>query len=326
MNRELSAAPSEPASALPASPERAAANLALRRAAPAGLTFAPPCAGSADARVDLKLAAWQARHALSTRGTAAARQRLEGLDAPDLVAGTVQDGTARGLLVAYEEARTLCGPRPPEDDPFSDPLTRVLEGKPLRKQREHLIESGGARVRFARKSGVHLIDRVADVNIEHCIGFEDQTDVGTLDGFVAKEGERPRLFSAAFLQPVQMLHCATADRLVLRGRLGRTPHGYPCEMVIEGRKSEPTVRVCLRLDNRHPDHRLRIRFLSVPQKLIASEGTPGFEEIAVGHRHFVVATLVRACGKLRVDTQMVAVPSAQVPGRIEHHFRLGTSC
>lgn len=309
---------------LAAAPARAAPNLALRQALTAPGPFAAPAAGSADARVDLKLAAWRVQDALAARGTAAARQRLAGLDAPDLLAGTVQDGTARGLLVAYEEALALCGPPAPESDPFGDPMTRVLEGKPLRKQREHLIESGGARVRFARKCGVHLIDRAAGVNVEHCIGFEDRSDLGTLDEFVAKEGERPRLFSAAFLQPAQALHCAAGDRLLLRGRLGRTPHGYPCEMVIESRRSEGTVRVAVRVENRHPDHRLRIRFLSVPAQLITSAGTPGFEEVVVGHRRFVAATLVRACGRLRVGTQIVPVPGAQVFGWIEHHFRLGS--
>ena len=316
--------PTDAATDLPASRERAAANLAQRASASASLS---PCAmpgpGSADARVDLKLAAWQVQHALATRGTAAARQRIAGLDAPDLVAGTVQDGTARGLLLAYEEALSLCTKPLLEPDPFLDPLTRVLEGKPLRKQREHLIETGGARVRFARKSGVHLIDRDAGVNVEHCLGFEDQTDAGTLDGFVAVEGERPRLFSAAFLQPVQVLRCAAGDRLLLRGRLGRTPHGYPCAMVIEGRRDEQTVRIVLRVENRHANHRLRVRFLSVPRAVIASEGSPGFEEIAVGHRRFIAATLVRACGKLKVDTDEVPVPGAQVFGWIEHRFRLG---
>jgi hypothetical protein len=305
------------------SPERAAANLALRARADASGPFLLPGPGSADARVDLKLAAWQTEHALATRGTAAARQRLAGLDAPDLVAGTVQDGTARGLLLAYEEALALCSPAPAEDDPFTDPLTRVLEGKPLRKQREHVIESGGARVRFARKCGVHLIDRDAGVNLEHSIAFEDQTDLGTLDGFLAKEGERPRLFSPAFLQPVAVLKCAAGDRLELKGRLGRTPHGYPCTMTIEGRRDERSVRVVVRVENRHPDHRLRIRFMSVPPALISSEGTPALTEIAAGHRRFVVATIVRACGMLTVGMETVAVPGAQVFGWIEHRFRLG---
>jgi hypothetical protein len=47
--------------------------------------------------------------------------------------------------------------------------------------REHVIAAGGARVRFSRKAGVHLIDRDADVNVEHCVGFEDRGDTGTLD-------------------------------------------------------------------------------------------------------------------------------------------------
>ncbi|HLU38144.1 MAG TPA: hypothetical protein VK081_02090, partial [Planctomycetota bacterium] len=250
--------------------------------------------------------------------------RLEGLDTPDLLAGTVQDGTARGLALAYEEALSLCRPAAPEADPLADPLTKVFEGRELRRQREHTIESGGAKVRFSRKGGITLIDRASELMVEHCVAFEDRTDEGTLDGFVPREGERPRLFSPAFLQPVQALHGAAGDRLVLRGRLGRGPRGFPCEIVLEGRRAERTVRMTVRIENRLADHRLRIRFLSVPRALIAAEGTPGFEEVLAGHRRFVAATLVRACGKLLVGDEVVAVPGAQVQGWIEHRFRLGT--
>lgn len=316
---------SAPESSLPPSPERAAATLAQRPALAAQTEppFALPGAGSADARVDLVLARWRAGRAAAAPGGAAAQERLAGLDAPDLVAGTVQDGTARGLLVAYEEALSLCPPAPQDHDPFTDPLTRVLEGKELRKQREVLVQAGSARVRFSRKAGVHLIVRNADVNLERCLEFEDRTDCGTLDGFAALEGERPRLFSPAFLAPKLVLHHAEGDRLVLRGRLGRRPTGYPCEIVLEGRRSEAGVRMTVRIENRHDDHRLRIRFLGVPLALIGSEGTPAFEEIAAGHRRFVAATLVRACGRLQVGDRIVAVPGAQVHGWIEHRFRLG---
>jgi len=313
------------ASDLPPSPERVAATLAQRAELAERMEgpFRLPNPGSADARVDLKLAAWQARQAVAGRGTARALARLAGLDAPDLVAGTVQDGTARGLLVAYEEAVSLCAPPAAATDPFTDPLTRVLEGKELRKQREFLIESGGARVRFSRKGGVHLVVRTADVNLERCVVFEDRADQGTLDGFAACEGERPRLFSPSFLRPVQMLRHADADRLVLRGRLGRRPTGYPCEIVFLGRRDQRTVAMTVRIDNRHRDHRLRIRFLGVPPALLESEGTPGFEEVVAGHRRFVAATLVRACGRLQVGERVVEVPGAQVPGWIEHRFHLG---
>lgn len=316
---------SEADAALPPSPERAASTLAQRAelAARARPPYQAPLPGSADARVDLALAAWRTWRAIEQSGCAAARARLAGLDAPDLVAGTVQDGTARGLLVAYEEALSLCPTPAPEPDPFLDPLTRVLEGRELRKQREFLIESGVARVRFSRKSGVHLVVRAAECNVERCVAFEDRRDEGTLDGFVAREGERPRLFSPSFLPPVQMLRHTDAARLTLRGRLGRGPAGFPCEIVLEGRRTQPTVCMTVRIDNRHRDHRLRIRFLGVPRALIAAEGTPAFEDVVAGHRRFVAATLVRACGRLQVGSATIDVPGAQVPGWIEHRFHLG---
>lgn len=310
------------------SPARLAATLAQCVAAEPALPttppFAPPGAGSADARVDLKLLAARLHAALATRGTAAARARLAGLDAPDLRAGTVPDGVARGLLVAYEEALSLCAPEPAAaPDPFADPLTEVATGKELRKRREHLIASGGSRVRFSRKSGVHLIDRDAELNVEHCVAFEDRRDAGTLDGFVAVESERPRLFSPSFLQAARAEHGKAGDRLTLRGRLGRTPHGFPCELVIEGHKSEPRVSLRLRIENRHDDHRLRIRFVGLPAHVVHTEGAPEPEEVAVGHRRFLAYTLVRACGRLQVGDAIVAVPGAQVHGWIEHRFWLG---
>jgi hypothetical protein len=38
---------------------------------------------------------------------------------------------------------------------------------------------------------------------------------------------------------------------------------------------------------------------------------------------FVAFTLVRACGRLRVDGSEVAVPGAQCRGVVEHVFTLG---
>lgn len=308
---------------LPPSPARVAATLARVDAGAPG-PFAAPGSGSADARIDLKLRWAELQRALATRGTAAAQARIAGLGDPDLRAGTVQDGVARGLIVAYEEALSLCHSAPPApDDPFADPLTEVLLGKELRKRREHVIASGGARVRFSRKCGVHLIDRDADLNVEHCIGFEDRRDVGTLDGFVAAEGERPRLFSPSFLQPVRVEHGQAGDRLLLRGRLGRTPHGFPCELELEGRKAEPRVRVVLRIDNRHDDHRLRIRFLSLPEHVVHTDTALAREAVSAGDRKFLAFTLLRACGKLQVGAQVLAVPMAQVHGVVEHRFWLG---
>lgn len=304
----------------PPSPERAALNLA--HVVPISTPCAPPAPGSADARMPLKLLAWRVQDALAQRGTVAARERLANLHAPDLWAGTVQDGTARGFAVALDEALSLCKPVPAEPDPLDEPLAKVFTGKELRKVREHVLSAGGARVRFTRKGGIHLIDRGLAVDAVNCIGFDDRADMGTLDGFEAKEGERPRVFSPSFLQPVVAIHGAAGDRLVLRGRLGRSPQGFPCEMVLEARRHEPRVRMTLRIENRHQDHRLRLRAF-LPEAAIAGEGTPPFERITFGHRWFLATTLVRACGRLRVGDALVAVPDAQCLGTIELRFWLG---
>lgn len=309
--------------ALPSHPDRVAPTLAVRARLLARSVgpFAAPGPGSADARVDLKLLAHATARALASRGTDAARARLAGLDTPDLLAGTLQDGTARGLASAYEDALSLCTQAPGETPPTWD---EVVEGRDLRRRREVLVASGCARVRFSRKGGILFVDREHDVHEENCIWFEDRTDCGDLDGFRALDGERARLFNPGFLAPRRLWTSAATTRLELAGRLGRRPSGHPCELTLEGRSDEPFVRVVVRLLNQHDDHRLRVRFLGCTEPgAIGHDGTPGWEAIAMNRHRFVAATLVRACGRLRIDDRTIAVPGAQCRGWIEHRFRLG---
>ncbi|MCA8954928.1 MAG: hypothetical protein KDC87_02580 [Planctomycetes bacterium] len=312
-------------------PDRDAATLAQRNRlladpSTAAGPFQMPGDGSCDARVDLHLLRHAAAVAMRTRGTDAARQRLDGLDTPDLLAGTVQDGTARGLHVALEEAMSLCAPAAPEladVDPEDDARTEEWTGKALRRKRDILVASGGARIRFSRRDGVLLVDRDAGIHAEDCLLFEDRTDAGTLDGFEPVAGERARLFSPAFLSPAVLRHGPRVQELHLVGQLGRGHRGYPCRLVLVGRHDERCVRMTLRVDNRHTDHRLRIRFRGVPDGYVHHCGTPAWSRVEHRGRTFVTATLVRACGRLQVGSRSVAVPDAQLQLPIEHRFGLG---
>jgi hypothetical protein len=198
-----------------------------------------------------------------------------------------------------------------------------VSGKPLRRRREIVIASGGARVRFARKSGVTLIDRARGLTADDCIRFEDRGDAGDLDGFAPVAGERPRLFSPGFLVAQELLEGPDGTRLRLGGRLGRRPAGFACELVIEGRAVDDFVRLSVRVRNEHPDHRLRIRFAKGSAVAVRHRGTPAWERIRARGLEFWAATIVRACGRLRVDDEVVAVPDAQCLGWIEHEFALG---
>lgn len=312
------------------SPDRLATTLAQRAVLPAEAfagPFQPPAPGSADARTDLKLLAFEAVQALTQRGTPEAEARLTELTGPDLWAGTVQDGTARGFMAALEEAISLCGappPEPPPPAPEQIALGDVLAARDLRRGRDLLVASGGARIRFTRKRGILLVDRAHDVNVENAICFEDRADRGTLDGFEPVEGERARLFYPGFLKAVHWEHNEVRDLLLLEGRLGRGAGGFPCRMRIEGRPELSRVQMSVAIENRHPDHRLRIRFVGLPDDtLVASRGTPGWESVLHHGRRFLAATLVRACGRLRVGEDEIAVPGAQGLGWIEHRFWLG---
>ena len=307
-------------------PDRVALTLAQRAETSASLgkgPFQTPDPGSADARIDLKLLAWSAEEALTKRGTEAAVRRIADLKGADLWAGTIQDGTARGFMAALEEAISLCSPDQPGKDLDMD-TDEVFEGKSLRRKRDILVASAGARVRYRRKTGILFVDRDSDIHSDDCIRFEDRSDRGNLDGFAPENGERARLFSPAFLKPVLLRRGKGRDILVQEGRLGGGKNGYPCRLTTEGRKDEKCIRLTVAIKNRHRDHRLRIRFLGFPDAgYIAHQCLPGWETVREKGRGFIAASLVRACGQLQVGDQMVATPSAQCMSWIEHRFTLG---
>lgn len=309
-------------------PDRRATTLAGRAAIAERAGQGPfqiPGPGSADARIDLKLLAHAANQALTRRGTEAAVQRIADLRGPDLWAGTVQDGTARGFMAALEEAIDLCKPEPETPDPDPDG-EQLFEGRNLRRKRDILVASAGARVRFGHRTGILFVDRDRDLHTENCIRFEDRRDTGHLDAFSPAEGERARLFSAAFLRPVALRQGARRDLLVMEGCLGRGPRGYPCRMSIEGRKDESCIRLTVAVNNRHTDHRLRIRFLGFPDpSYIAHHCTPVWSKVREKGEGFLAATLVRSCGTLLVGDELIPTPAAQCPGWIEHRFTLGSA-
>ncbi len=311
---------------LPLHPDRRAETLAVRETPGPG-PHAAPGAGSADARVDLKLLLHEVREALSRHGTEAARRRFAEIDAPDLLAGTVQDGTARGVMVALEEVLSLCsgGCGSSPEDRAVDDEAQVFEGRELRRKKDILVASAGSRIRWSRKGGVLLVDRAHDIHAEDCIRFEDRRDLGDLDGFVPDTAERPRLFSPAFLKATRLIQGPTFDRLELEGRLGRRADGFPCRIDFVGDKQEPQVRMVIRIVNRSDNHRLRVRFLGCRNPAaVASAGTPGYSEVLAHSRWFVAATLVRASGRLRIGSDaFVETPAAQVHGELRHEFRLG---
>lgn len=307
-------------------PDRAAATLANLRDATAGAAgFAAPGAGAADCRIDLKLLQWRALQACA--GSAASREHLQPLARerhPDLWAGTVQDGVARGFAARLEEAIALAPPAPPRARPLADaPGAKVLAGKELRKHKDLLVASGGARVRFTRKEGLLFVDREADLHSGNCLRFEARRDLGTLDGFVPAADERPRLYSAQFLQPRRYVEAGAGHELLLAGRLGRGAIGWDCELLLTGNPEEASVRAVLRIDNRQRGMRLRARFLGLPPAAIAHECTPVHEVVANDAGGFVAYTLVRAVDTLLVDGAAVAAPAASCQGPLEHVFRLG---
>ena len=137
-----------------------------------------------------------------------------------------------------------------------------MVGKDLRRRKDLLVRSGGARVRFSRKEGVLFVARGDGLHAGNCLRFEARADHGTLDGFVGAPDERARLFSAQFLQPVRYVDGGDVQQLTLAGRIGRGPVGWDCEAVLTGCADEPFVRLELRIDNRLVGWRLRARFLA----------------------------------------------------------------
>lgn len=318
-------------------PDRAAATLVQLEAAaasrPAG-PFPPPDAGAADARIDLKLLQWRAHAAMARSAVARAHLAPFAIERhPDLWAGTVQDGVARGFAVRLEEAIALAGdaavPAPPPTIPPSAADiaagARVTTGKDLRKRKDVLIASAGARARFTRKEGLLFVDRAEAVHAKNCLAFEARADVGTLDAFAARADERARLFSAQFLQPQRLVESPTGTELELAGRLGRGPIGWPCRLVLRGDPANDRLQLVLRIDHRLAGWRLRARFLGVPSDAIAHECTPVRELVQNDAGGFVAFTLVRAATQLRVDDTLVATPAAACVGPIEHVFWLGRS-
>ena len=251
-----------PTASLLSHPDRRARTLANAEPTGSG-TWALPEAGARDARIDLKILQWKALRACDQ--SPKARQRLHDMSAqqrPDVWAGTVQDGLARGFAVALEEAISLADR--PERPIEVEPLQHVT-GKELRKRKDLLVKSGGARVRFSRKEGVLFVDRDAATNSPNCLRFEARTDKGSLDGFVGIESERPRLFSAQFLQPRRYTTGKDYTELELGGRLGRGKNGFAVRMWMIGREAESTVELRIEVDNRHRDHRLPPRQVRPPQ-------------------------------------------------------------
>jgi len=314
-------------SVLPMShPDRAAATLAnLPDSNPTSAGFALPGDGAADCRIDGKLLQWRALLAMAASPRSRehllpfARERH-----PDLWAGTVQDGVARGFCARLEEAIALAPASPPAPSLAAVAGAKVFAGKELRKKKDLLVASGGSRIRFSRKEGLLFVDREAGVNSGNCLRFESRCDLGTLDGFAAAADERPRLYSAQFLQPRHYVETTAGQQLSLAGRLGRGPIGWDAEVDLLGLADEPCVRLRIRIDNRQRGHRLRARFLGIPAPAIAHECTPVCEVVANDAGGFVAFTLVRAVETLLVHGQPVPVPGASCQGTIEHTFRLGS--
>ncbi|HEX6811807.1 MAG TPA: hypothetical protein VF384_09320 [Planctomycetota bacterium] len=307
-------------------PDRVAAtlaNLADARATRSGGPWQPHGAGAADCRIDLKLLQWRAIAAAERSGRARAHlMPFDHKQHPELWAGTVQDGVARGFASALEEAIALAPPVPPLALPESMD-TRVFEGKELRKKKDLLVASGGPRVRFSHKEGFLFVDRERDLHSVNCLRFEARRDLGTLDGFVADESERARLHSAQFLQPKRYVQGPGFAQLELEGRLGRGPIGWDCGIVLTGLEAETTLRLSMRIENRVPGWRLRVRWLGLPPSAIEHECMPVREIVEHSGGGFVAFTLVRACERLLVDGKPVAVRGAACLGTLEHCFRLG---
>ncbi len=308
-------------------PDRAAATLAnLAASAVHGpAEFARPGPDAADCRIDLKLLQWRALAAAAT--CKASRAHLAAWNEethPDLWAGTVQDGTARGFAVRLEEAIALAPPPPPSRAVSDLDNAKTTTGRDLRKRKDLLVASGGARVRFTRKEGLLFVDRNEELHSSNCLRFEARSDRGSLDQFVAAADERPRLYSAQFLQAQRYTEAAAARELVLAGRLGRGPLGWNCQVTITAWADEPTVHLTITIDNRLVGWRLRARFLGLPSDAITHDCTPVRDVVQNDAGGFVAFTLARAVGTLHVNGTPIATPAANCQGTLVHHFRLGT--
>ena len=327
-------------------PDRLATTLATLQAARASRSTensAPIGDGAADCRIDLKMAQWRALRAAAA--SPAAAEHLASYDReqfPELWAGTVQDGVARGFQVRLEEASSLAtalqippAAKDAEQGAAHDAMQAIDEaqpqtgkrsvfiGKELRRKKDILIASAGSRVRFSRKGGLLFVDREHDINSENCLWFEGRRDVGSLDGFVGADDERARLFSAQFVKPQRFVQSKHYSELELVGRLGRGAIGWPCRIVIIGDSSAANVQLTIELEATVPGWRLRSRFLGVPEQLVHHHCMPVREVVTTEHGGFVADTLVRSCATLTVDGEPMPVPGAANPGAIRHTFSLG---
>ncbi len=286
--------------------------------------FRAPGAGSADCRIDLKLLIRRAERAMAR--SAAAREHLAPLARdrhPDLWAGTVPDAVARGFAARLEEACSLApvdAAAAPEAEPDG---AEVVTGRDLRRKKDLLVASGGARARFSRRGGVLLVDRANDVHSENALWFEARRDEGTLDGFVGAADERARLFSAQFLKPTRYVTSAAADALVLTGSLGRGPVRWPCRVVLRGAAALEALCIDIELPVVAAGWRLRTRVRGVPATQLHHECTAVREQVDDERGGFVADTLVRACGHLTVGAEQVRTPAAAAPAPLHHRFWFG---
>lgn len=318
-------------SAVPLShPDRLATTLATLPAARASRSTtdcAPIGAGAADCRIDLKVAQWHAVRAAQRSEAAAAHLAVYDRDGyPELWAGTVKDGVARGFHVRLEETCSLAGPEGgPDGDEVPEAPASATEftGKELRRKKDILVASATSRIRFSRRGGLLFVDRERDLNSANCLWFEARRDEGHLDQFHGNDDERPRLFSAQFLKPTRLLQDKQFQQLELDGRLGRRGDGWPCRVVIVGSADAPGLRMTIELPQIQIGWRLRSRFLGVPADLVHHHCMPVREVVATEHGGFVADTLVRSCATLLVDGEPTAVPGAASPGAIRHTFSLG---
>ena len=140
-------------------------------------------------------------------------------------------------MAALEEAISLCSPEEPPAELDSD-TDKVFTGKSLQRKRDILVASAGARVRYRRKTGILFVDRDSGIHSDDCIRFEDRTDRGDLDHFTPENGERPRLFSPAFLNPVLLRQGKSRDVLVQEGRLDAAEDVF--DLIIETGRDRDT--------------------------------------------------------------------------------------
>jgi len=310
-------APSQP------HPDRLAATLlqVLQAEAAAG-PATTPSPGSADCRIDLKQRIYRAEQAMQR--SAAAREHLAPLARerhPDLWAGTVRDGVAHGFAARLEEACSLAPDLLPEPSPTDE--LQTIEGRDLRRKKDLLVASGGARARFSRKGGLLLVDREHDLNSNNCLWFEARRDHGTLDAFVDAPDERARLLSAQYLKPVRYVTGKPSTELTLEGRLGRGVIGWPCRVIVRGRASDEHLSIDIELPRVVVGWRLRSRFLGVPAERLHHACTPVRECIDNARGGFVADTLIRSCAQLTVGDEQIATPDAADPGPLRHRFSFG---